>query len=109
MTMTNCPTFSGQPAVANDVFAVLRTIKLFDPLSNRYHIGLIREEWGGGMSLDFPLTSQLQEGQAVRYIVAGEPRLVARREMHNALITRTRPCGRTTQVELMVHPAVAAA
>ena len=52
------------------------------------------------MSLEFPLTSQLQSGQAVRFIIARSQALVARRTMRAAVITHAGRIGRTTQVEL---------
>jgi hypothetical protein len=66
---------------------VVRSVKLLDLLTNRYHAGIVRASSDVGMELELPLGSHLRAGQRVRFVVADERPLVSRDQMRGAFIT----------------------
>jgi hypothetical protein len=66
-------------------------IKLLDLLTNRYHVGIVRESSDAGLDVELPASSHLHAGQRVRFIVAGSQPLVSRHAMHRAFITEVSP------------------
>src|SRR3954467_15163218 len=67
------------------------SIKVLDLLTNRYHLGIIRETTDAALRVELPASSQLQAGQRVRFIVAGRQPLVSRMSMQKAFITDVSP------------------
>jgi hypothetical protein len=63
-------------------------IKLLDLLTNRYHVGIVRETTDAGLNVELPATSHFQPGQRVRFIVAGDQPIVARHDMQRGFITQ---------------------
>src|ERR1051325_2141761 len=62
-------------------------IKLLDLLTNRYHLGVVRESSGENLQIEVPASSHFHAGQRVRYVVAGEDGVVRRHSMHRAFVT----------------------
>ena len=74
------------------------SIKLLDLLTNRYHLGLIRESSDAGLQVELPASSpatRFHAGQRVRFILAGEGAaeggLISKNDMHRAFITNVSP------------------
>jgi hypothetical protein len=66
------------------------SIKLLDLLTNRYHVGVVRESSDEQMCVDVPAGTHFHAGQRVRFVVAGEALnggVVRRHLMHRAFVT----------------------
>ncbi len=66
-------------------------IKLLDLLTNRYHVGVIRESSDGAMHVELAACSNFQAGQRVRFVVADDHAVVCRTKMQRACITQVSP------------------
>jgi hypothetical protein len=84
----------GTPMVALSPFSLSEapvaptSIKLLDLLTNRYHLGIIRESSDAGFQIELPASSRFHAGQRVRFIVAGEGgALISKTDMHRAFVT----------------------
>jgi len=66
-------------------------IKLLDPLTNRYHCGIVRETSSACLEVELPASSHLHAGQRVRFVVANHQPLVSKTAMRRAFITNVSP------------------
>ena len=80
-------------------------IKLLDLLTNRYHLGIVRESSDAALNVELPASSHLHAGQRVRFIIAGSQPLVAKHSMHRAFITDVSPASSTRSPRLNVRLA----
>ena len=62
-------------------------IKLLDLLTNRYHVGLVRDSSESGLEIELPASTHFAAGQRVRFAVGDQP-LVARNTMRRGFITQ---------------------
>jgi hypothetical protein len=62
-------------------------IKVLDLLTNRYHVGIVREYSDNALQVTLPASAHLCAGQRVRFIV-GDHALVARHAMQRGFITQ---------------------
>jgi hypothetical protein len=109
----------GTPMVALSPFTHPETpvaatsIKLLDLLTNRYHLGLIRESSDAGLQIELPASSRFHAGQRIRFIVAGErggSALISKTDMHRAFITKVSAAPENNvRVQLAVFPETAVA
>jgi hypothetical protein len=67
------------------------SIKVLDLLTNRYHLGVIRESSAAAMRVELPASSHFHAGQRVRFIVGSHQPLVSRTEMQRAFVTNVSP------------------
>lgn len=63
-------------------------IKLLDLLTNRYHVGIVRESSDAGFDVELPASARFHAGQRVRFILAGGQAIVAKQSMHRGFITQ---------------------
>ena len=81
------------------------SIKLLDLLTNRYHLGLLRESSPAALHVELPASSRFHAGQRVRFIIADNQSLIARSNMHSAFITNV--SANTLQLAVVPETAVA--
>src|SRR5262245_29392134 len=68
----------------------LRTIKVLDLLTNRYHVGRVQGNSDNGLEVCMPSTTRFHAGQRVRYVLAAEDArmIVARQAMQSGFVAQ---------------------
>lgn len=89
----------------SDDFESNSAIKLLDLLTNRYHVGIVRDSSDHGLQVELPASAHLHAGQRVRFIVAGKQALVAKQAMQRGFIAEVSPSSSELSTRMNVRLA----
>ncbi len=90
-----------------DLFIPL-AIKVLDPLTRRYHAGVVHAASDGSLEVELAGAAALEPGNVIRYSFADTP-FVAAHAMRSAVVKQVARINQTLQVALAVELESAAA